>query len=235
MKKLTVLLGLVAYMCAGGQSQLAPPPGITTDSARNLYFNTLEETLPIHNGRVFYGYPGILEHAFYPSNGWQTGAVLFDGIWYTKLNMMYDSFLDELVILHTTSTPVRLISERVQEFKFMNLHFVRLQADKDNVIKTGFYQRVVDGPVTIWSKRSKKIEENIVDLAIERKFIVTDQYYAFKDGSYTPIHKQKQLLELMKDKRNAVVQHLKQQRLKFRKAKEESIVTMAEFYNQSSN
>ena len=60
MKKLTVLLGLIAYMCAGGQSQLAPAPGITTDSARNLYFNTLEETLPIHNGRVFYGYPGIL-------------------------------------------------------------------------------------------------------------------------------------------------------------------------------
>lgn len=235
MKKLTVFLCLLSFFYAGGQNLQAPAEKAGTDSALNLYFNSLEETLPIHNGRVFYGYPGILEHAFFPSTGWQKGSVLFDGIWYHDITLMYDISQDEVIVLHPSSTPVRLISERVQEFKFNGLNFVRLYPDKDNVIKTGFYQRIVDGPVSILSKRSKKIEENIVDLAIERKFVSGNQFFALRDGIYTPIDKQKPLLELMKDKRQAVVQHLKQQKLKFRKEKEKAIIQMAEFYNQSLN
>lgn len=217
------------------QDRQAPAVTAGADSAIRLYFNSLEETLPIHNGRVFYGYPGILENAFFPGNGWQKGNILYDGVWYQDVSMMYDAHMDELIILHPSSTPIRLVSERVQEFHFQEHVFVRLESGSSGDIKTGFYQRMVAGPVTILAKRSKKIEENIVDLTLERRFLVTDQYYALKDGVFTLIQKQKTLLELLKEKRQGIVQHLKQQNLKFKREKEKAIIQMASFYNQPSN
>ena len=87
--------------------------------------------------------------------------------------------------------------------------------------------------MTIFVRRYKKLEENIVDLAIERRFVGFNQYYVLKDGNYYPINKQKSLLELLKDSRQNIVQHLKQQKLRYKDNKEKAIVQIAEFYNQS--
>lgn len=235
MRKLTVFLSFLLFLKVSGQNLQSPASRPNADTALGLYLASLEETLPLHNGRVFYGYPGIHENAFYHSTGWHKGSILFDGIWYHDVSLMYDTYMDEVIILHPSSTPVRLISERIQEFRFEDFHFEHLGPRVDIALKNGFYQRVVSGPVTIYIKRSKKIEENIVDLAIERKFISTDQYFVLKDGIYTPVHKQKSLLELVKNKRQGVLQHLKQKGLKFRKNREKAIIEMAEFYNQSPN
>ena len=102
-------------------------------------------------------------------------------------------------------------------------------------MKNGFYQRAIDGPLTIYVKRTRKIEENIVDLAIERKFDNTYLYYALKDSKYTAIGKQKSMLELVRDKRQGVVRHLKQQNLKYRRNRDKAIMEIAAFYNQSPN
>jgi hypothetical protein len=235
MRKLSVYFSLLLFFEAGGQNLQPPVAGSGQDTAISIYFARLDQTLPLHNGRVFYGYPGIIENAFFPTGGWQKGSVLYDGIWYHDLSLMYDVFMDEVIVLHPSSTPVRLISERIEQFKYHGLSFERLGPGNSPVLKTGFYQQLVVGPVTIYARRTKKIEENIVDLAIERKFVIDDHFYAFKEGSYTPIYKQKTLLEMMKDKRQGVVYHLKKQGLKFRKNREKAIVQMAEFYNQSPN
>ena len=146
---------------------------------------------------------------------------------------MYDIYKDEVLILHPTATPIRLFSERVQQFIFQGQTFVRLNPEKNNILKSGFYQRLTEGNVTIFVRRYKKLEENIVDLAIERRFVGFNQYYVLKDGNYYPINKQKSLLELLKDTRQNIVQHLKQQKLRYKDNKEKAIVQIAEFYNQS--
>ncbi len=235
MKKLTGLLFLFSFFTAEGQSLDSTNRWLTevSDSAAGLYFANQRETLAIHNGRVFYGYPGTVDHAFYPEAGWQNGSVLYDGIWYKDISLMYDIYKDEVVILHPTATPIRLFSERVQQFIFQEQTFVRLNPVKNNILKSGFYQRLAEGNVTIFARRYKKLEENIVDLAIERRFVGFNQYYVLKDGNYYSINKQKSLLDLLKDSRQDIVQHLKQQKLRYKDNKEKAIVQIAEFYNQS--
>ena len=235
MKRLTVLLSIIILTEASGQNlqPLTLKPG--ADTARGLYFTTLDEFLPIHNGRVFYGYPGVLETAFYPESGWYKGDVLFEGIWYRDVQIMYDTYMDEVILLHPQGTPLRLVGERIQKFQYEGIYFERLGPETDPMLKSGFYQRAIEGPLTIYVKRTRRIEENIVDLAIERKFVNTYLYYAFKDGRYTAINKQKSVMELVKDKRQGVVHHLKQQNLKYRKNREKAIMEMAAFYNQSPN
>jgi hypothetical protein len=235
MKDLLLCLFLFSFFCASGQLiDSADKRGpVISDSAVNIYFASQSETLAIHNGRVFYGYPGVLGDAFFPETGWQKGSILFDGTWYHDIFLRFDIYKDEVVVLHPNTTPVRIISERVQQFYFHGQDFVRLNPDNDNIIKSGFYQRLTNGAVTIFARRHKKIEENIVELAIERKFVSSSQYYVLKDGIYHVINKQKSLLDLLKDSRQNIVQHLNQQKLRYKNNKEKTIIEIAKFYNQS--
>lgn len=215
---------------ARGQVQVAEAP--IPDSLATSYFSSQSETLAIHNGRVFYGYPGVIGEAFYPGTGFWKGSLLFDGMWYHAVSIMYDVYLDDVILLHPNSTPIRLFNERIEQFNFNGLTFVRLGVDKDNVLKTGFYQRLVEGNVSILAQRSKKIEENIVDMRVERKFVSTTRYFILKDGAYHLIQKQKSLLNLLKDDRQQIMQHLKSQGIRFKDDNEKAIIAIAQYYNQ---
>ena len=204
------------------------------DSAAVSYFTNQSRTLAIHNGRVFYGYPGMLNYAFYPDEtNWQKGSIQYDDTWYHNVSFMYDIFKDEVVILHPNTIPLRLVSGRIQKFSYQDKDFVRLSPDKGNIIKSGFYQRLVEGDATIWVKRSKRIEEKIEGNEIERRFIPADQYFVLKDGNYHVIKKQKTLVGLLKDNKQNIPQYLKQQKLKYKTDKEKTIAAIAKFYNQS--
>lgn len=236
MRKLPAFLSLFLFYYASGQS-LGPEDtklADAYDSAAVSYFTNQNRTLAIHNGRIFYGYPGMLGHAFYPDEiNWQNGSVLYDDTWYHNISLMYDIYKEEVLILHPNNMPIRIFSERVQKFYYKDKVFVRLNADKDFIIKSGFYQRLVEGNVTILVRRSKRIEEKIEGMVIERRFLSSDQYYVLKDGNYHVIHKQKSLLNLLKDSKQNITQHLKQQKLRYKTNKEETIVEIAKFYNQS--
>jgi hypothetical protein len=235
MKKIVLPLFLFSFLYAAGQtlnSTGSATPG-ALDSVANVYYASQDKTLAIYNGRIFYGYPSIQEHAFYPENGWQTGSILYDGTWYHNISLMYDTHKEEVIVFHPSSVFIRLYSERVQEFNFSGIYFVRLLAGSNKILKPGFYQRLAIGDVTLFARRNKKIDEKIEGLAIERKFVASDQFFALKDGSYKRINNKKSLLNLVKDRRQNVMKHLRQKGLLYRRDKEKTIVETAEFYNQS--
>ena len=118
-------------------------------------------------------------------------------------------------------------------FYFDGQIFVRLDPGPGNGLNPGFYQQLSAGKITIIVAREKKIEEKIVDLTLERRFISFNTYYALKDGSYYLIKKQKTLLTLLKDQKQNVLKHLKKEKLKYKREVEKTIVAMAEFYNHS--
>lgn len=193
------------------------------------------ENLPIYNGRFFYRYsPSIVGIGYFPSDEWQHGSVLYDGDWYHDISILYDVYKDEVIVLHPRIVPLLIFRERIQEFKFSGLRFVRLSPDKDKVIKTGFYQLYVDGPVTIYVRRVRLLKEEISGMQVVNRFETADRFYAMKDGVFYPIHKQNDLLELMKEKRPQVTQYLKQQKLRFKTNREDYIREAALFYNQTS-
>lgn len=236
MRELSVFLFLLSWHY--GLTQPLQPLGgklpEAYDSAAVSYFSNQSKTLAIHNGRVFYGYPGMIGHAFFPDEAtWQNGSIQYDDTWYHHISFMYDILKDEIIVLHPNTIPLRLYSERVQRFSYQDKVFVRLNPDKDNIIKPGFYQRLVEGNATILVKRSKRIEEKIEGNEIERRFIPSDHYYLLKDGTYYLIGKQKSLINLLKDSRQNIPQYLKQKQLKFKTGKEQTIIAIAEFYNQS--
>jgi hypothetical protein len=175
----------------------------------------------------------IEDHPFAYSDEWQKGNILYDGVSYHDITYKYDTYLQELVIVTPRSIPVRALSERVQRFDFADQIFIRHDADKEKVLKPGFYQHIETGVVSILIHRRKIIQEKIVQTTLERKFISLDSYYALKDGRYYLIKKQKDLLALMPDGRQAVTRNLKQQKLKYKHDPEKYILKATQYYNQS--
>lgn len=230
MRKLTVFFFLLPFIT---RAQLSSVAGNSpADSLAALYFANQKETLAIHNGRIFYGYPEVVGEAFYPSTGFQKASLLFDGTWYHDVSIMYDTYLDDIILVHPSLTVIRLFSERVEQFSFDGLNFIRLNADKDHVLKPGFYQRLVEGNATILVHRSKKIEENIVDMRVERKFVSATRYFILKDGVYHPIYRQKFLFDILKVNRQAIVKHLKSQGIRYKDDQEKAIIAIAQYFNQ---
>jgi hypothetical protein len=235
MKKLVLHLFTLSFSFADAQSldTAQAKSQKPSDSIDSLAVAVQGETPAIYNGRVFYGYPLINGHAFFSTDTWQKGSVLNDGIWYHDINVMFDITQQILNVQHPTLIPIQLFSERVKQFNIGEHIFVRLMPDKDNVIKSGFYQQLVKGNVTILASRVKRIEEVTSSMTLEKNFAQVNSYYVLKDGKYQPIKKQNTLLDLLRDSRQAIIRHLKQQDLRFRDNKEKAIVQIAEFYNQS--
>jgi hypothetical protein len=203
------------------------------DSISNIYLTSQNESLPIYSGRLYYPVMRIEDHPFAYSEEWQKGTIWYDGVSYPDITYKYDTYMQELVVVTPRSIPVRVISERVQRFDFGPQSFIRHNPDKDQVLKTGFYQQLETGNVSILVHRQKIIQERIVQTTLERKFISLDTYYALKDGRYYPINNHKNLLGLMGDSRQAVTRHLKQKRLKYKHGPENYILNATRFYNQS--
>jgi len=206
----------------------------TPDSISNLYFASQKESLPVYSGRVFYPEMMTIGHPFVFSDDWQKGTICYDGICYHDLLFKYDVYHQELLVMTPKIVPVRLVSERVQRFNLGNSTFVRYNPDEDHVLKTGFYQQLETGSITILVHYRKIVQEKIVQVTLERSLISLNSYYALKDGKYYPINSQKSLLSLFGDRRQAVTRHLKQQKVKFKRDKEKAIVLAAKFYNQSN-
>lgn len=203
------------------------------DSLWSIYQSARGENLSVFQGRqIMSGYPGIGGSPFYPHPDWVVGDVKYEGYWYYGVDVLYDTYRDELLVRHPNGIPFVLFSDRVQAFSMKNFHFVRFDTDK-GPIKTGFYEVLSDGNLKIYVKRVATLHEEIVDQTIIRNFEKKPRYYAQLGNEIVSITKQGQLMDLAKAKRGQVQQAVKASGLKFRKNQEAVIKIIADTYNQS--
>lgn len=211
-------------------------PGKTsfTDSVWSIYQSARGENLAIFQGRqIMSGYPGITGTAFYPHTEWLTGDVKYEGYWYRGLEMLYDTYRDELMVRHQNGIPFVAFGDRVQEFNLQGHRFVRLDTDRGSA-KAGFYEVIADGELVVYVKRAVFLNEGIQEQTIVREFIRKPRYYAQLGNQFVAINKQGQIMDLVKSKRSQVQQAVRASGLKFRKFPEAVIKIIADTYNQST-
>lgn len=233
MKKLPGWIFLFFIYQTNAQTVNLGQNGTLVDSVMKNFVAEQRDLLPIYSGRLFYTYPASIEgHAFFDSKDWQNGSVLYDGVWYHNLTMMFELVKEVIIVKHPNGVPISLYSERIQQFNIGKSNFIRLSADKDKVIKPGFYQVMAEGDVTLYARRSKLIEEKIVSNEIERKFVNNHHFYVYTDGVFTSIKKPKSLLALLKEKKQKVTQYMSTQNVSYKKEPERAMLMIAEYNNQ---
>lgn len=207
-------------------------------NAVTSYHHYIDKQSRLYNGIEYFGYsPKIEGIPYYLENTWQRGSIVYDGIAYDTVQMMYDIVKDRIVILHFNNFfRLALFSEKVSNFTLLGHHFVRIERDtlSNSPLVTGFYDQMYTGPTSVLVRRSKFIEETVKEV-LERKFVEQYQYYVFKGGKYHTIRTKKGLFSLLKDHAREIKQHLKKKKMKYRKDKENTILQAAIHYDSLNN
>jgi hypothetical protein len=230
----------LAMFCQAATGQDSAPDSAFTKSAYNnaisYYHKYTDKQSRLYNGFLHIGYSHKIEgHAYFQGNEWQKGTVVYDGIVFPDVLMLYDLYKDELVIQHFHRLMLTLHNEKVKEFSFGNSRYIRFERDstKKSTLATGFYQEMYKGNLIFLAKRQKILEETITDVLVQ-KFIPYNFYYVYKDNTWHNVKNWKDLKGILKEKSKEVRQHLRKNGIKFRKNKEQAILLAVQYIDATT-
>ncbi|MBO9200179.1 MULTISPECIES: hypothetical protein [Niastella] len=234
LKHAAFVLAFAAPILSGKAQNNTPATLPIIVKAGDVYNPFIEKQSRLYNGFEHLGYSSKIKgHAYFLQRELSTGTLVYDGLEFANVSMLYDQLKDQVVIQHHNGfSKVGLISEKVQSFTLLDHHFILLKADSasGSPIITGFYDEAYTGNTKVLVKRGKVIEETIKD-EVEREFIQTNAVFIKQEGRFYYIKNYKTLLTVLKNKAPQVKQYLRKNRIKFRKNPENAIVKAAAYYD----
>ncbi len=238
---LALLLGDVLFFSAA-QSQPLLPDSIfekqVTVNLIDIYKKEIGQNLRLYNGREYVrngqkakGYP------FFESDNPVLGSVYYDGKLYTGLELLYDLAYDEVIINnYSNSAEIALITEKLSYFSVLTHVFVRIIPAKENdpLMKPGYYERLLDGKISVFARREKKLEASL-KAEDEAKYVQYNDYFLQMHDTFYRITGESSLLDLLKDKRDLLKKYIRANKINFRKNPEDAIVKTAGYYTLLNN
>lgn len=174
-------------------------------------------------------------HQFFLSPEKQSGSVYYNNHYFQDISLNYDVVLNQVVLTHANSSfDLRLINDNIRYFYMGNHLFTRLVADSTSasVIRTGYYEVLVDSTVQLLARRSKRMQERVEQGHVNLEFIATDKLFIKKAGTYYPVSSKGSVTRLFADHGKEVQKYIQSNKLKFKKAsREEAIAQLTRYYN----
>ena len=201
----------------------------------NFYNKTRHDFNLLYNGPFHYSYPMLKQgSAYFSGETWQKGSVTYEDIIYDNVLMKYDLVKDQLIVMigEKGHMPLELFSPRIKEFSYKDFKFIYIPRSSPLSLKEGFYQQLSNGKITALCKTENMLEEIIVDDRLEWKVTQKKRYFIVDNNHSRTINRQKDLMEAVKDHRQQIINHLKEQKLKFKKNKEQVIAAATALYNK---
>lgn len=229
------------FVTAGGLALARPAPAQALASTAIQHYNASFIAHPqLINGpeyvdyaRPYYARTG---HQWLISPDLQPGGVYYNNQYFGDLTLNYDVVYDQVVLAHPTSSlKLRLVNENVRFFSINGRRFVRLLADSTdaNVMRTGYHEVLVDGPVQVLARRAKRQQQLIQAGHKNIVFYGADRLFIQKAGSYHLVKRKGAVLRLFADRQAEVQRFVREQKLKFNKLRfEADVVQVARFYQQ---
>jgi hypothetical protein len=201
-----------------------------------LYNQTDGSQSGIYNG-CEYQYERInIGHAFFESDTFVNSRIVYDGLLYSNIPILYDITKDELVTRSFNNLHlIYLANNRINQFTLSGHTFIRISADsvKGAIIKTGFYQRLYNGKIKAWVRNIKTVEEfsdnsnKLNKMAIER-----NQWYIYINGTFFEVEGKHSILDILQDKKKEIRQFIHKNRIRFRKNMDNDLNQIVTYYDE---
>ncbi len=205
-----------------------------TEMAHKIFFHNQEATMPIFNGKIYNIYPKFKDdkHAFFQSDHYTKGGIVYDGIFYPELSMKYDIIRDELLLLAPDDIEgIVLQQEHVISFTLYEHQFINLKPEISlKGISAGYYDLLYKGKICLLVKRQKEITEKIEE-RVEKFISSKDSYYLLRDSSYQQIKSKQDLIRLLKSTNDKNQAYIKANKLNFGKDFERSVLSLVGFHD----
>lgn len=185
-----------------------------------------------YNGAAYQFFPlNIKGNAYFPGRLWQKGTLLYNHVNYYNVPLMYD-IVRGLVVPKPFDNVFlfSLVPERVDAFSIGNHYFKRIVTDTtNNTLGTGIYEILYNGKTEVLLKRITTVQERT---AADEYFEEQVYYYIRNNNTYYKISSKGSILKVLKDKKPALQQHIKQSGLDFRDQKQQAFVELASYYDE---
>jgi hypothetical protein len=200
-------------------------------------YTSIEQSSNILNGRSHISYPATIQGSGYFIEGWTLGTVVYEGSEYRNVQLKYDQYKDELILLHPNGLPVILFTPRVQSFSLLGRRFLNITYGRNATpgAESGFYEILSEGKINLLVKRKKLLDEVVQTSGVTKSFISRNDFIAVKEGLIYKIRKESNLYDLMPEKKQGAKNLLKQNDISFNTDQQSTLLTIAEYFNQSSN
>ncbi|MEO6733019.1 MAG: hypothetical protein ABIN01_17475 [Ferruginibacter sp.] len=200
-----------------------------------VYHKAFGSQSALYNGSKYKQYPFKFTdgHQFFQSIVPAKGTIVYDGIKYDSVLMQYDEISDVVTIIGPVSW-IQLLNGKVERFNLYNSNFVWLQKDSTSagLDRTGFYNIVYNGRVSLLKKQVKTFREEIVmNSEIKRFADPKDHYYIQQDGKFYPIKNRKDLYRIFGERKKDVQRFVKANHLSFRNNREVMLTSATAYYD----
>ncbi|RYE59610.1 MAG: hypothetical protein EOP48_00230, partial [Sphingobacteriales bacterium] len=214
--KLLIGLFFVNILCLGVIQAQTPKldSALTTpiEKAEMLFNTYIKQQSRLFNGPSFknYGSSVVGSANFENDSTFLAGNVIYDGMPFNDIPLMYNTYEDKLISLRNKSAMFSLVSSKVSDFYLKNHHFkyISVADTTTSVIKPGFFDVLYDGKLTVLAKRSKKLQLALNSQEVSYYFVPKTTYYLENGGKYSVISSESSFMNLFKDKKNEFKKHL---------------------------
>ena len=190
----------------------------------------------LYNGRVWRNlYQHIDGTQFLLSADFLHGSVTVNGMTFNNPELMLklDLINDELLLLTDRGSILQLNKHMVDRFTInydnRQLQFRNLEADSLNEL-SGYVNVIYDGKTALYLKYKKEIR--LRDSPGDRDtFIQTHRIYLMKDGIAQQVRNSKNLVRLLKDRKEEVKDFMRTNRVRFSRNNPASFTPVLEFYD----
>lgn len=199
-----------------------------------VYHNGIGDQATKFNGSQYQGYTVSFSdgHPYFKNNILSKGSIVYDGVLFENVNLLYDEVADCLVLQDSTHR-IKLVNERLIAFSLQESNFERLQKKENSPLLTsGFYEVLSKGKWNLYKKETKKMIDkfsNANELAV--LFEIHHYYYLQKGDSFYEIKRKKDLFKLLADKESAITKYIAEERLNYRKDKDLMLSKVIDYYN----
>jgi len=239
----TFCLSLFCYLLLPAeiraQSQFSQNDSLVESRAYNnavsQYHAYLKPEPGLYRGNRYHEYAFQLAegHPFYGDGKAHKGSVLYNGILYEDLTLLYDMVKD-LVVMPSPfgAYKLYLISSQVDSFTIEDHSFILV---KDSLNPTaphnGFYEQLYKGKIRLLKKNKKVVREDL-QLSGVRQYIDSSlSYYIKKGDAYYAVHNKRTLLYAFSDRSRELNRFIRQNKLSIRKDLENTLIKVSAWYD----
>jgi len=203
-------------------------------NALSAYTTTIGLNQHIYNGVEYIDYDHRINgDPFFGKSSFVKGSIVYDGILYNDISLVYDIWRGNVVIKNYNNLPLLLINEKVTAFDLEGHQFIKITADSltEKLGLSGFYNVLYNGTVKLFAKRKKIVDEKITMQSSESFFIQKNEYYILNNSVFYAVADKRSVLNALDDQKPALQKYIKQQKLKFRKNLEADLIKTVVYYS----
>ena len=206
------------------------------ENTLQVYYNNIGEQAAKFNGVQYPGYTVSFAdgHPYFKINALNKGSILYDGVLFKDVDLLYDEVVD-CIVLQDSTHRIQLINEKLKSFTILEDQFERIEKNelKKVNIATGFYQILSEGKATLYKKETKQIKEKYTNNnELSTLFEITTNYFIKKEGQFFEINNKKSVYTILEPYSKELNQFTKKEKLNYNRDKDFMLTSLVSHYNK---